>query len=169
MTMTTDTTTTLSAIEDAIKAWTGWDWAQQQGCCECDDDLPGVELGCGGPGNGDPIILDGPGALGDWEIWQSEIRDQLVDAGHSERCAEMAADTACEYGEACSIAAAAAAAAGRDAIRSLRDGHPGVALEHVRRAASEESEYGDDPVWGPVVTMIGDLYQAECEADIATD
>lgn len=144
----------IDKINDAIDAWTGWDWAHSF-TCGCDQQ--------------ECQVIDGPGdRLKDWDAWVSETEKMIIAEGrHTESCASDLAQATRYYGEGVECAAETAACAGRAAIMCLQMDHLGLALENVREAAGYENEYGDTPVWGSVEDMIGDLYQAECEADQA--
>ena len=41
-----------------------------------------------------------------------------------------------------------------DAMRAWREGKTDAALEYMRQAVSIESDYGDSPTWGPVLSAM---------------
>lgn len=50
--------------------------------------------------------------------------------------------------------ASGASECGNEAIAAIRKGDMDEAASQINRASDIESEYGDDPTWGPVVKMI---------------
>ena len=146
----------VAAIRAAAKAassWTGWEWAHDPG--------------------GHGIVLDGPGAVGDWGAWQRERRAELdvtdLDLTPDDReslsdddIAETLDAVAClerEYGEACQDDAEAAAELAEQCIEAAEAGDYDTALEHATAASRLESVYGDDPEYRGL--------RAACEAALA--
>ena len=64
------------------------------------------------------------------------------DEDHCQVCRDAARD------------ASGAIECGNQAIAAIRRGDVKEALSHISSASCLESEYGDDPVWGPVREMI---------------
>ncbi len=60
-----------------------------------------------------------------------------------------------------------AADEGRAAIELLKAGDYGGALDHVKKAASYEREFGDDPAWGPAVKALKELVELAQSVDEA--
>lgn len=142
---TTKILETLAAAGQIISGanWDGWDWPQQQGHCECDNDK-----------NGESIILDGPGELINWDTWGDDVLRQLETEGHDEDCAVSAMITGKHYGQKCERAATGALEAAERAVTALIDGNLAQALAEAREASSLEYDYGDDPTWGPLVVLL---------------
>lgn len=53
--------------------------------------------------------------------------------------------------------ASGAGECGNEAIAAIRKGDMDEAVTQINRASDIESEYGDDPTWGPVAKMIKEM------------
>ena len=83
----------------------------------------------------------------------------ICEDGNEDTCdtcrkAQASAEIASEYGDA--------------AIAAIIEGDKEAAIEQLRLAASEESEWGDDPVWRPVVKAAESLDLVHCECGEVT-
>lgn len=135
-----------SAYDNAVQAWTGWDWPHSFGgtrddCEYCDG------LSC----CGSQIVI---------EPDDDDIDDPPQDACEHYRSALGAAR---EYRDGCAVAARHAESLAGDAMDHIRAGDWEAAMACIDDACSAESAYGDCPTWKPVRTAI-EAAIAELEA-----
>lgn len=125
------------SYDNAVQAWTGWDWTHSFGgtCDDCEycDNLPCC---------GSQIVI---------EPSDADIDDPPRDACEHYR---SALDSAREYRDGCAAAAQHAESLAGDAMDYIRVGDWEAALACINDACSAESDYGDCPTWGPVRAAI---------------
>jgi hypothetical protein len=101
--------------------------------------------------------------------WTHGLRDADGDVVRDAKDNEIVCDgdnTDCDYCRRASAAASAAGKHGDAAIAAITRGDLEDALTEVETASRIESEWGDDPAWGPVVRVIrGAVKAAKEEVD----
>lgn len=135
------TTTTLERLaceikneyDNAVQAWTGWDWTHSFGGTLDDCDYCAGLSCCGSQ-----IVIDPDDA-------------DLDDTPHG-ACEHYRAalDLAREYRDDCAAAAQHAESLAGDAMDHIRGGDWDAALACINDACSAEGDFGDCPTWGPV-------------------
>ena len=137
-------------VEDVEKAclfaqeWGGWEWSHDPG--------------------GHGIVLNGPGAVRSWQAYErnlrKSLRPEMIDDWQRMTRAEISealddvARAARQYGETAQDAADSARALGEDALNFAKRGRYKRALEAAEAAARIENEYGDAPLYNPLVEAI---------------
>lgn len=163
------TTEIIAAINAAAARWTGLDW---------DSDLDAVAdlLAAGQPADGEGLrSWYGAGRPADEDAQRHHARvARLAEALDSDApdyaaLAAEARELAAEEARDVEEAAERAADHGRLAAEYIAAGDLDEALDHLRRAARIEREYGDAPVWGGLAEQVEalrrDAESADAEAE----
>jgi hypothetical protein len=124
----------IKSIRNAQKNWMGQDWQNDSGGCQCSlEQTP---------------VVDSPMSV-----------DDLIDVGHSEKCAFALHAAQQDYYDAVEAAAEVASSLGNSAIGALEAGDMESACDAIDQACKVEAEYGDCPTWGSVRRVLEQVFE----------